>query len=277
MAWIDINAGTSNSLTVLNNGDQTVTYQNDVGPVGDKRHAVAADQFYMNAGILDNYLGAPCNDPRTMKVCVDFYDDPALTGTVFGPDTYATDDTGAFAAWPVSQLYTTTGSGTWMKIGFVVPAVNLLGINTAPLTGGPGWGSLRRFPFPGLGWVFIGFGTNAMAGVDPAPDYFINPDICTDAYTNYVELDLQNGIVNGLDLGTSGGDQTFVVEAAGPALDQRMSVAPLNEYLNFQILNSALGPNYQDNARMAIVATYYDDPKFAGTNFTFGPKSGLPG
>src|SRR3954469_20925087 len=40
LAWMDINAGVTNHLVVLNDQDQTVTYQNSVGPAGDLRKPV---------------------------------------------------------------------------------------------------------------------------------------------------------------------------------------------------------------------------------------------
>lgn len=82
--FVDANTRTNFHLTILNDGDQTVAYQDNVGPAGDRRRAVRAEGTYMNFGITDYYLGKPCNDPRSIKIGVEFYDDPALTGTVFG-------------------------------------------------------------------------------------------------------------------------------------------------------------------------------------------------
>src|SRR5580700_8801190 len=48
--------------------------------------AIQATGGLMNFAILSNYLGQPCNPDRAMKVCVEFYDDPALAGINFGPD-----------------------------------------------------------------------------------------------------------------------------------------------------------------------------------------------
>jgi hypothetical protein len=48
-------------------------------------------------------------------------------------------------------------------------------------------------------------GTNALAGLDPDPTYFVNPLICSTNYAYYAELDLQNGITNSLDVGSPGG------------------------------------------------------------------------
>jgi len=266
LAFIDINAGITNHLSVLNDTDQTVTYQNSVGPAGDLRKGVQATTTYMNFGILSNYLGAPCNPPRPMKVCVEFYDDPVLGGASFGPDLYATDaagDTNTFAG----PAYILTGSDQWVKVAFWIPAVNLVGVNTAPLTGGPRL--VFNGGFPVIDRIELGVvrsGTNALAGLDPDPAYFMNPLICTTNYGFYAELDLQNGIMNGLDVGSSGNDQQMVVEMAGPTNDQRLAVRPDggNNNLQFQILNEAFGPSYQDNARVSQVLTYYDDPALAG-------------
>lgn len=272
LAFIDINAGVTNHLIVLtNNSDQTVTYQTGVGPAGDLRTAVQGTSLYMNFGILSNYLGEPCNTPRPMKVCVEFYDDPALAGTQFGPESYAVDGTGATAIY--TGRYTMSGSGQWLKLAFWIPSVNLFGVNTAPYTGGPRLTSNGLFPF--IDRIELGVvrsGTNALAGLDPDSSYLLNPLICTTNYGYYVELDLQNGITNGLNAGNSGGDQNMVVELAGPPSDQRLSLAPTsgNNNLQFAIIPgpssgvAPLGPTYQDNADVVMALTYYDDPAMVG-------------
>jgi hypothetical protein len=68
LAFIDLNAGVTNHLSVLNVSDQTVVYQSNVGPPGDLRKAVQANATYMNFGIVSNYLGQPCNFPRPGNV-----------------------------------------------------------------------------------------------------------------------------------------------------------------------------------------------------------------
>jgi hypothetical protein len=266
LAFVDINAGLTNHLTVLNNSDQTVSYQSGIGPAGDLRKAVQATATYMNFGILSNYLGATCNFPRPMKVCVEFYDDPGLTGATFGPESYATDDVGGTGTYG-GPLYTLTGSGTWVKVAFWLPAVNLTGVNTAPLTGGPRLIFNGGFPF--IDRVELGVvrsGTNALAGLDPDPTYYMNPLICTTNYGYYAELDLANNIRNGLDVGSSGGDQQMLVEMSGPTNDQRLSIRPDggNNNLQFQLLNQVFGPSYQDNADVTMALTYYDDPSMTG-------------
>jgi hypothetical protein len=219
----------------------------------------------MNFGILSNYLGEPCNFPRPMKVCVEFYDDPGLTGASFGPEMYAVDSVGGTATY-TGPAYTLAGSGQWVKVAFWIPSVNLSGVNTAPLTGGPRLSFNGGFPL--IDRIELGVvraGTNALAGLDPDPTYFMNPLICTTNYAYYAELNL-DVITNGLDLGNSGGDQQMLVELAGPTNDLRLAIRPDNgnNNLQFQILNQVFGPSYQDNADVSIGITYYDDPSLAG-------------
>jgi hypothetical protein len=62
LVFADISRSITNHLVVLNNVGQTVVYRDNVGPAGDQRRAVQATGRLMNLGILDNYLGKPCND-----------------------------------------------------------------------------------------------------------------------------------------------------------------------------------------------------------------------
>lgn len=273
LAGIDFN-GPTNNVQVINDAGtgQEVTYQSNVGPADDKRNAVIPTGYYLNFGILSNYLGRPCNDNVAIKVCVDYYDDPAFAGlnVVFGPQTYATDNLGTTATLPTSSLAMLQGTGRWIRRSWTIANVNLMGVNVAPLTGGPqflsgnGQVAVSRFEIAALR------STGPLAGQDPLAGCYQDPDICTGVYGNYAELDLANGITNGVDVGSSSGDQTFVVEMAGPAGDQRLSVSPdqpTGYYLNFQILTNALGPTTQGNLYLATMVTYYDDPALAGQTF----------
>lgn len=277
LVFADIHRNTSDHLVVLNNGDQTVTFEQNIGPANDKRRAVRANGNYMNFGITDNYLGRPCNDPRAIKLCIEFYDDPALTGTVFGPEAFATDAASGIGNYPADRRHTLEGSGAWVRRSFIVPAVNLRGVNTGAMTGGP------RLIFEG-NKVFISrvdlavlrTGNHPLAGQDPLADCVEDPRICTGAYGNFAELDLGKGIQNGLAPGTSGGDQEMIQAEAGPARDRRMAIRPARDdgapgfqhtYLNFSITDNALGPSTQPNARLAICVTYYDDPALTGASF----------
>ena len=282
LVGIDVNANTADHLSVLNDGDQTVTFQDNVGPTGDKRRAVVPDGLYLNFAIADNYLGLPCNDTRPIKVCVDFYDDPALGGAEvrFGPEAYATDDEGGVAIFAQAQRHLLEGTGQWIRRSWVVPSVNLKGVNTGSATGGPRFTSENaQVAVSRVQMAILRAGEHPLAGQDPLADCYSDPNICTDAYGNSVELNLAQDVRNGLDVGTSGGDQEMIVEEAGPDNDRRMAVRPAREdgspgfghgFLNFSILEEALGPNTQPPARVAICVTYYDDAALAGAEF--GPE-----
>lgn len=276
LVGIDIHANTANRVQVLNDGDQTVSFEEGVGPTGDQRRVVRPNGTYLNFGITDNYLGKPCNDPRAVKVCVDFYDDPAFAGAEvrFGPEAYATDDVGGVAFVAADRRQLLTGSGQWIRRSWTIPAVNLKGVNAGTLTAGPRFASegaavaVSRFEL-----AVLRIGNHPLAGQDPLVACVEDPLICTDAYGNFAELDLAKDVKNGLDVGNSGGDQEMIVAEAGPAGDRRLAVRPAREdgtpgfahgYLNFAITGEALGPSSQPPALLAICATYYDDPELAG-------------
>ena len=270
LAYVDFNQRLTNCLTVINDWrlGETFTMQSGVGPLGDLRTAIQTTSGLMNFGILSNYLGLPCNPPETMKLGLELYDDPALAGTQIMPWQYATDAQGDVATYGGSP-YTLRGTGQWLRLGFVLPAVDLVGVGTAPLTGGPTVFFNGGSPF--IDRIELGIyrtGTNALAGLDPAPDYYLNPFICTTNYGYYTEWDPQDGIENNVTIGTSGGDQNMVVAMAGPPDDQRLAVAPApgsgDSYIQFALLNNVFGPSLQDNANVSILLTYYDDPNLAG-------------
>ncbi len=277
LVGIDLAAGTTNHLIVLNGHDHTVTFADNVGPAGDKRHAVIPDGSYLNFGITDNYLGKPCNDPRTVKVCVDFYDDPAFAGldVHFGPEAYATDDQGGIGFYPADKRQLLEGTGQWIRRSWTVPAVNLKGVNADEYTAGPRFYSQNgQVAVSRLELAVLRVGDNPLAGQDPLAECVEDPNICTDLYGNFAELDLAKDIRDGLDVGSSSGDQEMIVEEAGPANDRRMAVRPAqndgtagfsHQYLNFAITDQKLGPTTQPPAHLAICITYYDDPALAGT------------
>lgn len=276
--FIDFAGNRADHLQLLNNGDQLTTIETGIGPAGDKRRAAKANGAYLNLGIVDNVLGKPCNDTRSVKICIEYFDDPALKDIAsFGPEAYATDALGGVGFMPDSSREKLKGTGKWQRRSWIVPSVNLRGVNTAPLTGGP------RLFFEG-GPVFISRvdlavlreGAHPLAGQDPLADCFTDPNICTGAYGDYAEMDLAKGFFDGLRPGSSGGDQEMIQEEAGPANDRRLSVRPAfndgagafnHNYLNFSIENEKLGPSSQPNARLAICMTYYDSPDLVGASF----------
>lgn len=265
-------------LSLLNAGDQAVTIQDGIGPANDKRRAARANGRYMNFGIKNGYLGEPCNDPRSVKICVDYYDDPAMKGKAFGPEAYATDDKGGIGFYPADRLRVMKGTGQWVRQAYVVPAMSLAGVNTKPLTGGP----RLIFEDGGNVWVsrfdiaILRTGTHPLAGQDPLKDCFEDLDLCAGLYGNYAELDLKRGISQGLAVGASGGDQVLVEEEAGPNTDRRAAVRNAGDdgpagfahiYLNFALNDEVLGPSSQSPTRLAISATYWDNPAMEGASF----------
>jgi hypothetical protein len=276
-AFLDLRNNNASHMTVLNNGDQMTEIIDDAGPFEELRRAVRALGNYMNFAVTENYLGQTCNDPRAVKICVEFYDDPALTGSRFGPEAYATDSTGSVGFVPAERWYTLRGSGEWKRIAWTIPSVSLFGVNVTPLTAGPrlffegGKPFISRFDL-----AVLRVAPHPLARQDPLADCYEDPDICTDAYGNHVEMDLAAGVFDGLAPGTSAGDQNMIQAEAGPVLDRRMAIRPAyddgapgftHQYLNLAILNQALGPSTQPNARLAICMTYYDDPALAGQSF----------
>lgn len=270
MAYVDFNQAVSNHLTVINDGGlgETIALQSGVGPADDLRTAIQTTSGLMNFGILSNYLGQPCNTPRTVKLGLEVYDDPGLVGSQIVPAQFATDAQGDLGSY-AGSAYTLTGTGKWLKLAFLIPGVDLVGVGTAPLTGGPTLSFVGGFPY--IDRIELGVfrtGTNALAGLDPAPDYFMNPIICTTNYGYFAEWDPYNGITNNVDIGTSGGDQPMVVQMAGPTNDQRLAEAPApgtgSVNIQFTLLNNVFGPSLQDNANVAIQLTYYDDPNLVG-------------
>ncbi|HTG43912.1 MAG TPA: hypothetical protein VK633_05210 [Verrucomicrobiae bacterium] len=278
LAWIDLANSQSEHLLVLNDKDQTVSIETNVGPATDKRRAVRPLGQYMNFAVTNNFLGLGCNEAHTVKICVEFFDDPALAGKRFGPEAFATDNKGSLGSVPEDQRHTLAGSGTWERRSWTIPAVNLTGVNVAPLTAGP------RMIFEENAPVFISkfslgifrTGTNALAGLDPLPDCFADTDFCKGLYGNFAEMDLPNAKLDGLAPGTSNGDQEMIQAEAGPVSDRRLAIRPArddgsaqftHQYLNFAITDEKLGPTSQPSVRLAICATYYDDPALAGATF----------
>jgi hypothetical protein len=274
LAYVDFNQKITNHLTVVTNASQGDTYiiQTGVGPANDQRTAIQATGGSMNFEIISNYLGLPCNAPHATKVCVEFYDDPALAGNSFGPSSYSTDAEGDQAAYS-GPLYTITGTGQWLKLAFWIPSLDLYGVDVAPATGGPNMTFTGQAPFfDRIELGVVRTGTNALANEDPDPSYFLNPLICSTNYGYYAEWDPQDGITNNLDVGSSGGDQEMVVQLAGPPSDMRLAEAPEpgsgDNNIQFALQNSVFGPPYQDNAVVSMLLTYYDDPALAGTTLS---------
>ena len=270
--YIDIAKDKNNHLVVINDDQQPVEYADDIGPENDKRRAVTGSDWITNFGITDNYLGWPCNEPKTMKVCVEFYDDPLNEGASFGPESYATDPDGGLAYVDPEKLFVMEGTGQWIRRSWVLHRVNLFGVDTAPLTGGPLFVSDGEPVYISrVDLALIRTGDHPLAWQDPLANCYSDSRICE--YGNYAEMDLHNDIRDGIDLGTSGGDQEMIVDEAGPEHDKRMAVRPAwddgnpgfsHSLLNFAVTDEVFGPSSQPNVHLTICLTYYDDPELIG-------------
>src|SRR5205085_4711308 len=133
----DLASNQTNHIVLLNDKDQLVTVQTNVGPADNKRRAARPNGQFMNFAVTSNYLGMACNEAHAVKICVEYFDDPALAGKRFGPEAYATDNKGGTGQVAEEQRQTLAGSGKWERRAWTIPAVNLSGVNTAPATGGP--------------------------------------------------------------------------------------------------------------------------------------------
>ena len=277
-AFIDINSGANEHMEVLNNGNQTVSFSEGIGPDGDKRRAVKAEGRYLNFGVTDEYLGAACSEARAVKICIEYYDDPELAGQLFGPDEYATDNLGGTAFLDPESWQPARGTGEWVRQAYVIPAVSLFGVNTAPLTGGPrlSFDSGADFYISRFDLAVLRTGDHPLAGQDPLADCFEDPAVCAGEYGTFAEIDLARGVFEGLMQGTSGGDQVMIEEKAGPAGDRRDAIRAAHDdgpvgfahnYINFAITDEVFGPSSQPNARLAICVTYWDNPDLEGATF----------
>lgn len=284
MAEWDLNNGVKNGLDVYRatGGDQEIVESSDIGPTGDKRKAIrpawengadATQDLYVNWEILNEYFG-PTSQPSTkVKIVAEYYDDPALAGTLFGPEAYITAGD-AIAFFPETSRTTLAGTGKWMEVEWYVPDVKFKGVNVPTQ-------AAARFAFGGPVYISrLRMGvirtTGKYAGVDPIPGvYPFDPD----PYGIYAELDLNTGLEDNLALGNSGGDQEYIVEYdIGPANDKRTAVRPsldlgtdpFDSFINFAIQNEVFGPSNQPNAVFKVAVDYYDDPALTGA--VFGPE-----
>ncbi|MFT4639658.1 MAG: hypothetical protein ACI8T1_002983 [Verrucomicrobiales bacterium] len=277
-AFVDIHAGSAEHLEIMDGGDQAVELAENIGPADDKRSAVRAVDSYLNFGVTEDYLGSSCNDPRTVKICLEFYDDPALAGSAFGPDAYATDGQGGIGTFAPDDWKATRGTGRWVSQAYIVPAVSLFGINAGDYTAGPriAFDAGANFYISRFDLAIMRTGEHPLAGQDPLADCYLDPAVCAGDYGNYAEMDLGSGLFDGLMQGNSGGDQEMIEELAGPAGDRRMAIRAAREdgtagfphqYLNLAITEEPFGPSEQPNARLAVCVTYWDNPDEVDATF----------
>ncbi len=142
-AELDLDKEITDNLDMGNNGgDQEYFIEEGIGPEGDKRRAVrpaldegaGANDIYMNFAILNEVFG-PSDQPNAVfKVSVDYYDDPALEGEMFGPEVYQTKVFGSlqFNWYPQDQRATIEGTDTWRTATWQIDNMNFTGVNVDP-------------------------------------------------------------------------------------------------------------------------------------------------
>lgn len=180
-AELDLDKEITDNLDIgPNSGDQEFFIEEDVGPAGDKRRAVrpalseGSDPFdrYMNFAIQNEVFGPSSQPNAVFKVAVEYYDDPALEGEVFGPEVYQSNIMGTlgFKWYPEDQRATLEGTDTWRTAAWQINDMNFTGVNVGPQ-------GAARFWFSDNGAIYISRVRYAVirpvgenAGVDPLED-----------------------------------------------------------------------------------------------------------
>ena len=121
----------------------------EAGPAGDVRLSIrpsmndGAPPFdrFINFSILNEHFG-PSNQPNAViKIVVDYWDDPAIVGTVFGPEVYVTNTFGTkeFKFYPQANRQTIEGTDTWKTAAFLIEDMNFSGVNQGPQAAARFW------------------------------------------------------------------------------------------------------------------------------------------
>ena len=126
-----------------NGGDQEWITDENIGPAGDKRSAVRSAQgegldpnpdSYINWAILNELFGPSSQPNAVFKVCVDYYDDPAIVGAAFGPEVYQSERGGIpqFAFVPAADRLALEGTDQWRTYSWQINDMNFTGVNVGP-------------------------------------------------------------------------------------------------------------------------------------------------
>lgn len=164
-------------------GDQQWIRNEDIGPAGDRRAAVrpalgeGSGPFdrYMNFAIMDEWFGPSDQPNATLKIAIDYYDDPALEGERFGPEVYQSYVFGnlQFLFYPDAMRLTLEGSGEWRTAVWVVEGVNFTGVNVGPQGAARFWFTdnaavyISRVRYAVIRPVGIHAGVDMLADLDP--------------------------------------------------------------------------------------------------------------
>ncbi|MCX8108209.1 MAG: hypothetical protein N3G20_05325 [Verrucomicrobiae bacterium] len=94
----------------------------------------------------------------------------------FGPEAYATNAMGGIAFYPETKRHAMAGTGQWIRRSWVVPAVNLKGINVGAFTGGPRFVSENgQVCVSRVEMAVLRVRTHPLAGRDPLAGCYEDP------------------------------------------------------------------------------------------------------
>jgi hypothetical protein len=143
-AEYNVDTDYSEGLTLgTNGGDQQYEVIDNAGPSQDQRRAIRSipGNSYINFSIVDEPFGPSSQPNATLKVAVDYYDDPALVGERFGPEVYQSEVFGEneFRFFPDEDRVTLEGTGEWRVAVWLIPEVKFNGVNQGPQAAARFW------------------------------------------------------------------------------------------------------------------------------------------
>jgi len=138
--------------------------------------------------------------------------------------------------------------------------------------GGVNNGTLRMDGFTiGAGFTVraVALGPQGAFGLPSEINRFAQPSNCPpEPATNLVYIDINKGITDNLTVAINPTDEeTYQTVTGGPPNDQRTAIQATSPFMEFPILNNALGQPCNGNYTMQLCMEVYDDPALAGEQF----------
>jgi hypothetical protein len=282
-----IPAGWNNNLSLAaNSGDETFT----TGNTYDGLEGVTFTGAYVN--ILDPNWQRFATYP-VIDVLLEVWGNSDLyNSTNYGLPTTWTE--GALWQGPyyahngTFPLGANNGQWNWMLLevtnpvdstvdasAYVIPGDHIVGDpgnpNQGVSGGGVNGGTLRLEGFTaGLTVRAIALGPQGVFGTTNEINRFAVPANCApEPATNLVYVDFNKGITENLTVNNNSADEeTYqTVNGVGPAGDLRTAIQATSPFMEFPILNNALGLPCNENLSMQLCIEFYDDPALAGEQF----------
>lgn len=116
----------------------------------------------------------------------------------------------------------------------------------------------------------IALGPQGVFGTTNEINRFEVPASCAaEPAANLVYVDFNQGITNNLTVNNNGAvEETYqAVSGVGPAGDLRTAIQATSQFMEFPILDNALGLPCNENLSMQLCIEFYDDPALAGEQF----------